>query len=456
MQFTYGAMINQRRNINIDVLGNYLPGSLVENYKKRYPGKFRDRVYGLRDVLNGIMLQTVETDKSEEHVVHLLWEHHEQQKRLIEEQESIFRDKQPDQTKRKPGRPRKQFVHVQKSKRQSISTNTASFDEAKARFPKDLLLEAFRCTTTKEIHGIDKEARKWYGHEVKIVDATLIETVDNVCLRKEYAPKQQKNPLTLPLARVVGIIDYYGGYIQEFAIGGYYTSETALLSQIHDKLSPGSLILADELYGRFPHFAYCLNHGIELISQVKINRKEIIEKQLGENDYLIRWKRTKNTKVVLWKQTDQQASIQLRKISIPNPRYPDKWLQFYTTLTDAGKYPAAAIVALYLCRWDIELSFREIKQVMKLTNTRGKSVDSVEKEIISHLLVYNILRTQMQSVFAQQGEDFFSLRTSFYQDDENSKNDTSYVDRLGRTYARKSPGRYPNLAIQSQEEENHR
>jgi hypothetical protein len=50
---------------------------------------------------------------------------------------------------------------------------------------------------------------------------------------------------------------------------------------------------------------------------------------------------------------------------------------------------------LYLQRWDVELSFRDIKTTMGMDILRCKTPDMVRKEIVMHMIVYNCIRQQM-------------------------------------------------------------
>lgn len=445
MSSTYETLKKGRTGLNLDILSSYIPSNIVEDYKKDHPGRFRERVYGLQQVLNGFLLQAIEKDKTEEHIVNLMYLHHETQRAIIEDLENERKEAYLSKKKEK-GRPFKQFVHVQKSKRNSISINTASFNEAKKRFPPELLQRAYEHTTSASFDNRVRPQKTWNGHDVKIVDGTLIKTVDNKELRSYFLPKEQENAPTLPLARVVGLIDYYGGYVSDFRIDNYNVGETILLKSMYATIRPGTVLLCDALYCTYGHFANCLKKGTHLLVPNKKgrNQKDIVETIYSENDCLIRWKRRG---AAGWDE-DTAESIVVRKITFQNPHFPPTTITLYTSLLDPEVYRAEAIILLYLCRWDIEMSFKEIKIVMQLKITRGLSVDTVKKEIYSHLIVYNILRSEMQSVFAQAGEDFFSLRKTIYEDDTLGAPDGAYVDRRGRSIARKSPGRYPERTHQ--------
>ena len=62
---------------------------------------------------------------------------------------------------------------------------------------------------------------------------------------------------------------------------------------------------------------------------------------------------------------------------------------------DAEKYPAEALAELYFARWDVELNFQHIKTTMKMDILRGQTPAMVRKEILAHMLAYNLVRSVM-------------------------------------------------------------
>ncbi len=66
-----------------------------------------------------------------------------------------------------------------------------------------------------------------------------------------------------------------------------------------------------------------------------------------------------------------------------------------TTLIDAVKYPASAILALYDSRWEAEINLRHIKTTLGMDILSCKTPEMVRKEIYTYLLAYNLLRSVM-------------------------------------------------------------
>ena len=61
-------------------------------------------------------------------------------------------------------------------------------------------------------------------------------------------------------------------------------------------------------------------------------------------------------------------------------------------LTNNLEWSAASIVALYRCRWQIEVFFKQIKQTLQLADFLGTSANAVRWQVWTALLVYLLLR----------------------------------------------------------------
>ena len=73
-----------------------------------------------------------------------------------------------------------------------------------------------------------------------------------------------------------------------------------------------------------------------------------------------------------------------------------------TTILDAS-IDGGQIGDLYERRWDGEVDIRSIKSTMKMDILRCKTPEMVHKEIWTHLLAYNLLRTVMAVAASENG-----------------------------------------------------
>lgn len=80
-----------------------------------------------------------------------------------------------------------------------------------------------------------------------------------------------------------------------------------------------------------------------------------------------------------------------------------------TTLLDASAFAKCDLVQLYRARWNAELDLRSLKQTVQMNMLRCKTPELVRKELWTHILEYNLVRTIMAQSYYK---DFASCRLS--------------------------------------------
>ena len=428
-----------KSELNIAIIKPYLPLHILEDYKNNHPKKTRQRLYSMELVLQAMIYQSLAEDKSEQNAVMFIHEYYMKLQKEIETKQkelmSAIMEEQQSDIKKKQGRPRKHLLKVQKSKLKEISLNTSSYDQARQRFPLEVLEEMLKSIRTDLV-----KEKPWHGHQVYIADGTTAKTVDTKELREHFMPKVDKNPQPLPLMRIEGLINLYGGYLVDVEISDYSSSEGQMIKKLYRSIPEDTVLLADDLYSSYGHFAFCQTKGVYLISQGKHKRTDKIVKIYSKNDVIVEW-RWQQRPAWFTEEDELPKTMQVRRISYKDPEHPEKMAYIYTNLIDPEKYPAMDILALYLCRWDIELSFREIKIVLNMEYLRSKTVAMVMKEVLIYLILYNIIKIIMIKSIDKNDIDFFSHGETVQSSNTIYQKQDAYIDRLGRTYARKSPGR---------------
>ena len=74
-----------------------------------------------------------------------------------------------------------------------------------------------------------------------------------------------------------------------------------------------------------------------------------------------------------------------------------------TTLLDAEEVTASDLAELYRARWNAELDLRSLKQTMQMDILRCKTPELVRKEIWTHILAYNLIRTIIAQAATKHG-----------------------------------------------------
>ena len=87
---------------------------------------------------------------------------------------------------------------------------------------------------------------------------------------------------------------------------------------------------------------------------------------------------------------------------VEQPGFRTKEIIVVTTLLDPKAATKEDLESLYRSRWSQELDIRDIKITLQMDVLRCKSPELVRKEIWTHVLAYNLIRTIMAQAASQQ------------------------------------------------------
>lgn len=98
------------------------------------------------------------------------------------------------------------------------------------------------------------------------------------------------------------------------------------------------------------------------------------------------------------------ACLTLRQVTYRLTRrgYRSKKITIITTLLDPVTYPAVDLAELYRKRWQIEVYFRDLKCTQGFDRLRAHSETGVRRELLGHVLLYNLVRAVMREAAARQ------------------------------------------------------
>jgi hypothetical protein len=99
---------------------------------------------------------------------------------------------------------------------------------------------------------------------------------------------------------------------------------------------------------------------------------------------------------------------QVRITAVPKG-FRSRTIVVVTTLLDPVETPAEDIRSRYRDRWRAELNIRSLKAQLGMDILRGQSTAIVGKEIVMHLIAYNLIRMLMWHAARQQGRDLHRL-----------------------------------------------
>jgi hypothetical protein len=288
------------------------------------------------------------------------------------------------------------------------SPNTASYCNARSRLRTDVL-RILAMRTAQELQAGALQDWKWNGRNVFIADGSHVSMPDSRQNQVNYPqPEVQRPGIGFPLARLTVLLSLATGACHDLAMAPYAgkgTGEKTLLRQMYDTLKPGDVVLADALFDDYFIACELRQRGIELVARAQYQRVGTQTIQSRPDGDVIVWQRPNKPHGMKGEQYRTYAkTLLMRQVSVDARDKDNRVEQFkvITTILDAS-IDGGQIGKLYERRWDGEVDIRSIKSTMKMDVLRCKTPEMVRKEIWTHLLAYNLLRTVMAVAAAENG-----------------------------------------------------
>jgi hypothetical protein len=287
-------------------------------------------------------------------------------------------------------------------RRQPISTNTSAYCQARSRLSEQTLLAIHRQTAQRLECNVLTDSL-WLGRRVKVVDGTTCSMPDTAESQKAYPqPGSQKPGCGFPMMKVVGLFCLASGALLEVVRGTLRVHESQLFRHLWPHLNPGDVLLADRGFCSFFSLSSLQERGVDCLMRLHQRRRVDFRrgKRLGPEDIVLHWTKPAQRPETLSPQEFNALpdSLTVRQIRL-HPKikgFRVRTIVLVTTLLDPIAFPAQALGELYFQRWSVELHFREIKTLLRLDILRCLSPQMVHKELLLHMIAYNLIRCLMQ------------------------------------------------------------
>jgi len=258
----------------------------------------------------------------------------------------------------------------------------------------------------------------WCGRPVKVVDGTGCSMPDTPANQKEYPqPSSQQKGCGFPALSLVGVFCLTTGAVLDVALGRVHTHDLTLFRWLRRVFEPGDVMLADRGFCSYAEIALLLKQCVDTVMRLHQGRaaNAARPRAFHVKDRIQTWKRPAVCPKGLRKSDYRRLpkTLQVREVAyrVETPGFRTHAITLVTTLLDAERYSAQALAELYFDRWTVELDFAYIKTTMQMDVLRCKTPAMVRKEIWTHLLAYNIIRTLMWEAVVEHDVD--PARVSF-------------------------------------------
>jgi hypothetical protein len=284
------------------------------------------------------------------------------------------------------------------------SAKTGAYCQARKRLPEKFF-SAVACLVGRALHSKVDPKWLWKGRRVYMFDGSTVTMPDTPENQQAYPQIYNQKPgLGFPIARIGAIISLSCGAVLNFGIcryAGKGQGEVSLLRRMWGLLSPGDILLADRLMSNWTNIVMLQQRGVELVSRLnKAHRKADFRrgKRLGEGDHIVCWRKPNSIRSLdrkTYNSLPEFLTIREVRFRVEQPGFRTKSIIVVTTLLDPKQTTKDDLAFLYRARWNNELDLRSIKSTMQMDVLRCKTPELVHKEIWTHLLAYNLIRTIM-------------------------------------------------------------
>jgi len=291
------------------------------------------------------------------------------------------------------------------------SSETGAYCQARKRLPERFFSAVARLVGRNLDEQVDRRWL-WKGRRVCLFDGSTVSMPDTEENRREYPLAYNQTPGTnFAIARIGAVISLSCGAILDLGIcryAGKGQGEVSLLRRLMDALQPGDVLLGDRLMSGWLGMYLLKQRGVDTVSRLSAHRRADFRtgKRLGKDDHLVVWKKPTSIRSV-----DRQTynalpdSITVREVRfrVEQPGFRTRSIVVVTTLLDPEQASKEELASLYRARWNNELDLRSIKVTLQMDMLRCKTPELVRKEIWTHVLAYNLIRTVMAQAAAREG-----------------------------------------------------
>jgi Insertion element 4 transposase N-terminal/Transposase DDE domain len=246
------------------------------------------------------------------------------------------------------------------------------------------------------------------GRRLVAVDGTCLDVADTAA-NAEYFGRPGVNKgeqAAFPQARVVGLAECGTHAVFAAQVGRYSQSEATLTESLLERLEQGMLLLADRGFFSYALWRKAIGTGADLLWRVRTDKagpKPTHVEDLPDGSWLAHLRRTTPAAA----RREEPMLVRVVDYTVGDGRENSTTYRLFTTLLNPAEVPAVDLAAAYTQRWEIELTYDELKTHQRGPRTvlRSKSPELVLQEIWGHLCCHYAIRSLMADAATHSGRD---------------------------------------------------
>jgi hypothetical protein len=292
------------------------------------------------------------------------------------------------------------------------SAETGAYCQARRRLPETFFADV-ACSVGRALDARTERDWLWKERRVYLFDGTTVTMPDTRENQQAYPQVYNQKPgLGFPIARIGAVISLACGAVVNLGFcqyAGKGQGEVSLLRRLWDVLRPGDVLLGDRLMANWATIVLLGERGIDMVSRLNTAHRRADFRhgqRLGPDDHLVRWAKPTSIRSLdreAYQTLPEFITVRETRIRVRQPGFQTRSIVVVTTLLDPEQVTKEDLATLYRARWHNELDLRSLKSAMQMRELRCKTPELVRKEVWTHILAYNLIRTVMTQAAARYG-----------------------------------------------------
>jgi hypothetical protein len=272
----------------------------------------------------------------------------------------------------------------------------SSIAQARKRLGSEPLQWLFeRCSEKWACQSADEH--RWRGMSLYAIDGTSFRVPDSKENREAFGGHRARNGThsAYPMVRMASLMAVASHVLVGANFGPYEgTQELQFARPLLDKIPENSLTILDRGFFGAP-FLKAIEDGPNRnwLVRGRSNMSVRVVKTLGPRDELVEFKTSHQA---LKQDPNLPKTFVVRRLHYKKRGF-DRVI-LLTSLLESAQFPRDELVDLYHQRWEIEIGYDEIKTELleREEAIRSKTAVGVRQELWGILLVYNLIRVEME------------------------------------------------------------
>jgi hypothetical protein len=290
------------------------------------------------------------------------------------------------------------------------SAETGAYCQARKRLPEKFFSDVARQTGRALENSVDSQWL-WKGRRVYTFDGTVASMPDTPANQQAYPqPDTQQPGLGFPLARIAAVFSLSCGAVLDLGFARYAGKGQGELSQLRrlwDLFRPGDVVLTDRLMCSWTELVVLKQRGVDSVTRLNRRTADFRRGQrLGRDDHIVRWPKPTKPRSMdreTFNALPDFLAVREVRVRVQQPGFRTRTIIVVTTLLDADEIAASDLAEVYRARWSAEIDLKSLKQTMQMDVLRCKTPELVRKEVWTHVLAYNLIRTTIAQAAAKHG-----------------------------------------------------